>query len=77
MNEQLALQKENAGARVVDFDWDEGDRSGTQFQPQYMSVWIGQELFGCPQGSGRRNSQIVQGVTYKVLELKTNASSCE
>jgi len=69
MNERLALEKERAGDRVLHFDWDEGELRGTMFQPQPMALWEGQELLGCPQGSGRRNSKIVQGVTYEVEEI--------
>ena len=73
MNERLALEKERAGERVLHFDWDEGELRGTMFQPQSLALWKGQELIGCPQGSGRRSSKIVQGVAYEVLEISNES----
>ena len=53
----------------MEFDWDAGELKGTNMQPQPMKIWEGIEVIGCTRGSGRRNCDVVQGITYEVTAI--------
>ena len=48
-------------------EWQGEDPVGTTMLPQSMHVWTGQELIGCPRGSGKQ--RVVQGVIYTVTAI--------